>query len=307
MAGRGQAELKRTGGLQAYWRSLVLVIAALTAAGSSYWLFTSTNAEPSVQFDGSMGVFTNSTETSAALYAWFLPGDDRIFLFVEADHLGSGRADFVLLLAGQAKLSDTRTNGHDGLRVTVPDMPDEDYQLFSFTLTEDFNHGFVEVTGLPRGKVTDSRGGATVIELPSMGTRHTLALLEWPPLKEIDPPFELPAFPGQTWAPPRDSKNLAFAGDVEIDTTIDLVRPPLDPNYPAQLIWSGSTLIEPQAHLTNYVAQRRQQSLLFAAGVLAGLATSLLVEALVLRPVRRATGAAELTESILSVLRRRNR
>ncbi|MEU2030809.1 hypothetical protein [Nocardia amamiensis] len=306
MAGFGQAGLGRTGWLRAYWRSLVLAVAAVTAAGGSYWLFTFTNTDPSVRFYGSVGIYASTAETSTAVHAWYISGWDRVFLFVEAHHTGSGNTDFVLLLTGEAMLNDPQTNAHDGLTVTVQDVFDDRYQMFSFTLTESFRNGFVEINGLLGGKVADHRGDATAIELPTMGTQNYF-ISDWPPLNAIDPPLELSAFPGRMWFTPKDSKNVAVAGDVDINTTIDLARPPLDPNYPAQLVWSGSTLVRPRAHLTNYVQQRHQQGLLFGAGILAGLATSLLVEALVLGRVRRTAETADVAGTILSALRRRSR
>jgi hypothetical protein len=268
----------------------------------AYQLYALANAEPSVHFYGSMGVYTSMPENSASLTASYFSSAanfnvstaeiDRVSLYVSVHHTGNGDADFIVVLTGQAQLTDTSIDAHDGLAVRsqvvkggwVSDDSEyqawpSGYQIFLFTLRGGVTQGFVEINGYLKGDVVDHRAAATVIRLPTMGALEPL--FESAPAQQASQHFSASATPDRRWFTPKNLKNVANAGDLDINTVVDVARPSLDPAYRSLLIWSGPTLYSPEAHLTNAVQRRRNEGIFFGAGILAGLASSLLVEAVV--------------------------
>jgi hypothetical protein len=282
--------------------SLLLLVAAVLAAAAAYRLYTFASAEPSLDFYGSMGVYTSDREASASLIAEYFstsPAEfnasaanfDTLDLHVRAGHTGSGDTHFVVVLIEDARLRHPHVSADHGLRVTSRDVYDgavagdteytkANYQTFSFTLRRGVSRRFVDISGKLMSDIADRRGGHTLVRLPTMGD------ISFDPLFEFNVPpnhgtrhFSLSATPHRHWFTPRNVENYENAGYLDTNTFMDVARPPLDRAYRSLLVWSGSAIYSPEAHLTNAVQRRQSEGLLFGAGILAGLASSLLVEA----------------------------
>jgi len=147
----------------------------------------------------------------------------------------------------------------------------------------------VQLAGALKAPVMDTVAGKTFVRIPSLGS--VFESTSWTSGRTNEDVRSNEVFvAGKKWFKPKSVKYVAEIGNLPVEESIDENRPSLNATDPGVLEWSGSDIRYPQARLSNGLDEQKAQKRIFAAGILAGISGSFLVEGIIrMRRVRHWT------------------
>lgn|SRR5215475_12775042 len=201
---------------------------------------------------------------------------------------------YLAVFSGDAQLKDAKVDS----QITTWSKPQAHINFRTMSSTSDIQayegeipggDNVVQLAGALKAPVMDTVAGKTFVRIPSLGS--VFESTSWTSGRTNEDVRSNEVFvAGKKWFKPKSVKYVAEIGNLPVEESIDENRPSLNATDPGVLEWSGSDIRYPQARLSNGLDEQKAQKRIFAAGILAGISGSFLVEGIIrMRRVRHWT------------------
>jgi hypothetical protein len=299
-APRGSPDRRRK-----YRAPILLLLAALVTGAVSFEFVQAATGFPSATLFGSIQVYCSDPNVSTTVEAEFfrsfedLPDggrefkggidDTRVMEITVTVHSTKGprrNVSCVLVLAYGAIMSDTYSSEGTAVRVADDRITesfagggDEEFRNYGQVVVGGFDlspgqDGGLYVSGRLSNSASKTIAGLTLVSLPSLGEYGPVSSVTFGPRYALG---------GGAWYIPADHSYEARLGPLKPGTKLDFSEPAAqiaaDSQGRPDLDWTGDSLRDAQATLSNGLEQQQANKRLFVAGALAGVSGSLLIEA----------------------------